>query len=238
MLRPLTPETPPCAPCSSLRPPRWPAGLRRDRPRDPRSAALLPSPCLRAPAREPAAGGVRGPVRRRAGLRQDGPRRSSSPRSRPAWRRNLAEIDAHRRRPRPADLREHDRGPGARRAAARPGLRPTGACGATTSRRREFRAIQAEMAPKLAEFQSKITQNAALFARIAGRATRVPRRPTLRARPAAARGARLRRASRATARRSRARPRSATRRSTSAWPSCTRSSPTTCSPTRRATSRT
>lgn len=30
----------------------------------------------------------------------------------------------------------------------------------------EFRAIQAEMAPKLAEYQSKITQNAALFARI------------------------------------------------------------------------
>jgi peptidyl-dipeptidase Dcp len=30
----------------------------------------------------------------------------------------------------------------------------------------EFRAIQAEMAPKLSEYQSKITQNAALFARI------------------------------------------------------------------------
>ena len=30
----------------------------------------------------------------------------------------------------------------------------------------EFRKIQAEMAPKLSEYQSKITQNAALFARI------------------------------------------------------------------------
>ena len=97
----------------------------------------------------------------------------------------------------------------------------------------EFRAIQTEMAPKLSEYQSKITQNAALFARIKALHDD---QASLKLTPHQARllklvydrfqlnGAEL----------DAARSRRATRRSTRSWPSFTRSSPTTCSPTRKA----
>ena len=99
----------------------------------------------------------------------------------------------------------------------------------------EVQAVEREMAPRLAAFADRITQNEKLFARIAG-GLRDPRELRSHPRAAAPRLARLHqlRARRGEARRGR--PRSGCRRSTSASRPCSRSSARTCWPTRPTTS--
>ncbi len=83
-------------------------------------------------------------------------------RLRRARRRDRGDRGAGRR----ADLRQHHRGAGAQRQAARPGRRRVLQCSPAPHTNDALLAIEREIAPKLAAHSNRILQNEALFQRI------------------------------------------------------------------------
>ena len=174
-----------------------------------------------------------GPLRRRAAVRQGEGRalqaRARGGDGRAARRRSTPSPTTPRRPP------SRTRSPRWRRAGARfDRVRTSTASTAATMSTPEFQAVEREMAPKLAAFADKITQNEKLF--------RASRRSTTRREKAKLTPEQQRLAwlalheLRARRREARRRGQEAARpRSTSAWPRSTRPSARTCSPTRRTT---